>query len=363
MMLKHVHCLLLILRCFASLEYNDRSDGLSSSDKICVQGPYLFEEIENLMPEGIGMKMTKFTDTLYLAKYLNISHIFNTQWLVNEHHTSYDKLFDFAEDPNCQFEHVTKREQHPHIRFVYINPYDELPPAASALCGEFTTHGFISQATFHRHSIFRQILDAMESSTASTVIVIPRNYHHNLFEKSSTTLSYHPFPDCLGLISTAFYRRKEIDLQQGRYRFTSPEDKLIVAMYMRWGDRAGQYKSVNDTGIQNCIAVLNNIFNCKHSVLNNFHDYFIYFVAEPHHVQGLLPSGSTEEFDFVKTSFPPGKVQIRADHGKFLTDLDILTSANVFTVPHTSTFISFQLSLMDFWKTTACRKTEQIWIS
>lgn len=259
MILKNVLCPLLLLRCFASLEYNHRYEEVSSPEKIekiCVQGPYLFEEIENLMPEGIGMKMTKFTDTLFIAKILNISHIFNTLWLVNEHHTNYDQLFDFAEDPHCQFEHLFAREQHPHIRFVYIKPYDELPPPASALCEEVTKHGYISQATLQRHSIFRQILDAMESSTPSTVIVIPRNYHLNLLEKLSMTQTLYPCPDCLGLISAAFHRRKEDDLQQGIHRFTPPDDSLIVAMYIRWGDSAGQYKSVYDMGIQYSIGVL-----------------------------------------------------------------------------------------------------------
>lgn len=55
----------------------------------------------------------------------------------------------------------------------------------------------------------------------------------------------------------------------------------------------------------------------------------------------------------MKDFFPPGKVQIRADHEKFLEDLDILTSAHIFTVPHPSSFIAFQLKIIDFRNTIA----------
>ena len=55
----------------------------------------------------------------------------------------------------------------------------------------------------------------------------------------------------------------------------------------------------------------------------------------------------------MKNFFPPGKVEIRVDHERFLEDLDILTSADIYTVPHGSTFIAFQLNLMNFSSTVA----------
>ena len=337
------------LRCFSQPSAGSNEELLLQRN--CVKGPYLFEEIEDLMPEGIGMKMLKLTDTLFIAKILNISHIFNHRWLLNEHYTDYDQLFDFAEDPDCRSQHLASLGQNPHIRFVYIEAYnlEEPPPNAYALCEEFRNYGFISQATLQRHSLFRQILGAKESGNASTVIVVPRNYHKNLLDKNGLGL----YPDCLGLVSAAFKRQKLLDLQKGHYRFMPPSDKLIVVIYLRWGDRSWQYENILSTGIQNCLNVVKKIFHSKHSVLNNFHEYLVFFVTEPAHQQGSHSSNNTEEFDFVKNFFPPGKVEIRVDHERFLEDLDILTSANIYTVPHGSTFIAFQLSLMSWSSTVA----------
>ena len=312
----------------------------------CTNGPYLYEEITGSIHEGLGMLRPKIVQSMLLARFLNLSHVFNSDWFDNEHHADYSLLYDWAEDRNCN-EQMMDQMSHPHLTFVDIEPYlDAKATDLFSLCSEYISSGSLSRSTLNSSSLLGQFLDSSDLRGPSTVYRLHREYSKDYFDTSSLVL----YPDCLQLLPTAFRRRKMNDLKAGKRRFIAPQDKLIIAFYFRWGDR-GYNRNITDTNLHDGVRALKHILNHPASVLRLFCDYYIYFISEASHKPGEYPPSRTKEFDFIRNAFPSDKIEIRIDPTQFVEDFDIMTSSHIHLTTVWSSFLACQFEVMNISNT------------
>ena len=302
----------------------------------CTQGPYLYETLEGSIHEGLGMLRPKIVQSMLLARFLNLSHVFNSDWFDNEHHTDYSLLYDFDEDNDCGEDRLDQITC-PHLKIIDIDPYpDEHAPDLFELCREFISTGALSRSTLDRSSFLGQFLDSSHLRSPSTVYRLQRDYFRDYLDTSRLVL----YPDCLQLLPTAFRRRKQQDLITGKSaRFVPQIDVLSIAFYLRWGDR-GHHRNLSETNVSQGISILHQLLHHRYSVLHNIQNYRIYFISEAAHSKGDFPPSRTNEFDFVLASFPPGRVELRVHPARFVEDFDVLTSAHVYLTTLWSSFVA-----------------------
>ena len=308
----------------------------------CTKGPYLYEVLDGSIHEGLGMLRPKIVQSMLLARFLNLSHVFNSDWFDNEHHTDYSLLYDFDEDQDCgedRLDQVTC----PHLTFIDIDPYvDQFAPDLFHLCREFISTGALSHSTLGRSQFLGQFIDSSYLRGPSTVYRLQRDYFRDYFDRTKLVL----YPDCLQLLPTAFRRRKEQDVGSWKRRYMPSTDTLDIAFYLRWGDR-GYNRSISDTNVSDGVHLLHQLLLHRSSVLHNIHNYRILFVSEAAHQPGDYPPSQTNEFDFISAAFPPGKVEVRVHPDHFVEDFDILTSAHIYITTLWSSFVACHFELMN----------------